>query len=72
VTEDQNNNSPIPVSKATDKAAKYYKVSQCTMKKIRKKGKALTLMVFSVHQGRRGESQKITRQIILISMSSKK
>jgi transposase len=38
--EAQNKNLLIPVNKATEKAAKYCKVSQCTIKKIRKKGKA--------------------------------
>jgi transposase len=39
-TEAQNKNLLIPVGKASERAAKYYKVSQCTIKKIRKEGKA--------------------------------
>jgi hypothetical protein len=39
-TEAQNKNLLILVSKATEIAAEYCKVSQCTIKKIRKEGKA--------------------------------
>jgi hypothetical protein len=38
-TEAQNKNFLIPLSKATEMAAKYLKVSQSTIKKIRKEGK---------------------------------
>jgi hypothetical protein len=39
-TEAQNKNLLIPVNKETERAAKYCKVPQCTIKKIRKEGKA--------------------------------
>jgi hypothetical protein len=54
----QNKNLLILVSKAIGRAAKYYKVSQCSITKTRKKGKTHPNEVI-VQQERRGKGQKI-------------
>jgi hypothetical protein len=58
-TEAQNKNLLIPVSKANERAANYCKVSQCTIKKIRKEGKAYPNEVLST-PGKKRKGQKIT------------
>jgi hypothetical protein len=57
-TEAQNKNLLIPVREATEKAAKYCKVSLCTIKKIRKEGNAHPNEVVST-PGKKRKGQKI-------------
>jgi hypothetical protein len=58
LNENLNKYLTIPVSKATERVAKYCKVSQCTIKKIRKGGKALPNEVLRT-PGRKRKGQKI-------------